>query len=368
MLREQENAANAEPGRRSRGLRWRPAWIFLGAAPMHTSPHIARIRLIDKTDQVTITLEMNSKANMMDNRAGEMELFVATLELGSFSAAARRFAMTPSAVAKLVTRIEERLGTRLLVRSTRALKATPEGELYLDRARMILADIDDAERAVSNGASAEPKGRLRVTSSAGFGESILLPLVPKFLELFPQIQLDLSIHERVVDLLDEKADVALRAGPLADSSLKARRIMETQRIVVAAPAYLRVHGTPVHPDDLRGHNCLDFNFRRTLSGWPFKDHLTGSPLRVTIAGNALLDRGPSLRQLCSAGLGIARVGRVYVQREIDDGALVVLLDKFDAAEIEAVHALHVRHDHLAARVRAFLDFLATEVCGQQAGP
>ncbi|KQT68943.1 MULTISPECIES: LysR family transcriptional regulator [unclassified Aureimonas] len=297
----------------------------------------------------------------MDNRAGEMDVFVASLEHGSFSAAGRRLGLTPSAVAKLLTRIEQRLGTRLLMRSTRKLKATPEGELYLARARQILADIDDAERAVANGASAAPRGRLKVTSSAGFGESLLLPLVPSFLDRYPQVDLDLSIHDRVVDLFDERADVALRAGPLADSSLNARKIVEAGRVVVAAPAYLARHGTPAHPSELERHNCLGFNFRRSVAGWPFRDPATGREWEMAVSGNALLDAGPALRRLCASGLGIARVGRLYVQREIEEGRLVPILEAFNPGEMETVHALFVRHEHMAARIRAFVDFLAASL-------
>ena len=303
----------------------------------------------------------------MDNRAGEMELFVSSLELGSFSAAARQFGMTPSAVAKLVTRIETRLGTRLLLRSTRKLAPTPEGELYLARARQILVDIDDAERAVANGASAAPRGRLRVTVSAGFGESILLPLVPAFLERYDQVELDLSIHDRVIDLFDERADVALRSGPLADSSLNARKILETSRVVVAAPAYLARLGTPMHPADLERHNCLSFNFRRSASGWPFRDPATGREWQMAVSGNALLDAGPSMRRLCSAGLGIARVGRLYAQEDIDAGRLIPILETFNPGDGEMVNAVFVRHEHMAARVRAFVDFVSSEAAGGDMG-
>lgn len=297
----------------------------------------------------------------MDNRAGEMEILVASLEHGSFSAAARRFGMTPSAVAKLVTRLETRLGTRLLLRSTRKLVPTPEGELYLTRARAILADLDDAERAVADGAGAAPRGRLKVTASAGFGESVLLPLVPAFLERYDRVELDLSIHDRIVDLFDERADVALRSGPLPDSSLSARKILETTRVVVASPAYLARRGTPRHPDELAGHNCLGFNFHRSMSGWPFLDPETGREWQMANAGNALLDSGPSLRRLCLMGLGIGRVGRLYAEPQIAAGTLVPILEAFNPGDIETVNALFVRHDHMAARVRAFVDFLAQAI-------
>src|SRR6185369_14343083 len=172
----------------------------------------------------------------MDNRAGEMEVFVAALDLGNFSAAGRRLGLSPSAVSKLITRLEERLGTRLLVRSTRALQLTPEGDAYLARARSILSQIEETERVVAGGAAAVPRGLLRLNVSVGFGVRCVVPLVPDFLARYPEVQLDLSLSDSIIDLIEERADIAIRTGPLRDSSLTARKIMESPRIIVASPA------------------------------------------------------------------------------------------------------------------------------------
>jgi DNA-binding transcriptional LysR family regulator len=297
----------------------------------------------------------------MDNRAGEMEVFVQAVEFGSFSAAGRRLRLSPSAVSKLVTRIEDRLGTRLLVRSTRALRLTPEGEVYLARAQRILAEIAETERVVTGGGAAAPRGRLKVTASVGFGVRYAIPLVPEFLRLYPQVELDLSLSDGVIDLIEERADVAIRSGPLRDSSLKARKILESRRVVIASPAYLERRGIPETPDDLDRHNCLNFNFRRSLDEWPFRDPGSATVRTKAVFGNVLANNGAILRRLCIDGLGLARVGQFHVQADIDAGRLVPVLEAFNPEDIELIHAVFAGHEHLAARIRAFIDFLAERI-------
>jgi len=297
----------------------------------------------------------------MDNRAGEMEVFVTAAELRSFSAAGRKLHLSPSAVSKLVTRIEDRLGTRLLVRTTRALQLTAEGETYLARAQAILADIADTERMISSGGEGVPTGRLRVSASVGFGSRCVVPLLPDFLARYPKVELDFSLTDDVIDLVEERADIALRSGPLRDSTLKARKILESRRVITASPAYLARYGTPETPEDLERHNCLLFNFRRGLDSWPFRDPATGEVRRLTIAGNLTANNGPTMRQLCLDGLGLVRLGRFHAQPDIDAGRLVPLLEDYNALDIELIHAVFVGHDHLAVRIRAFVDFLAERI-------
>lgn len=297
----------------------------------------------------------------MDNRAGEMDVFVLAAELKSFSAAGRKLGLSPSAVSKLVTRIEDRLGARLLVRTTRRLELTPEGEVYLGRARRILAEIAETERIVAAGARVVPRGPLRVNASVGFGERYILPLAPAFLSLYPEIELDLTLTDGVIDVIGERADVAIRSGPLRDSSLKARKLLESREVVIAAPAYLARAGTPRHPDELAAHNCLRFNFRRSMEGWPF---LSGDGKAVAVrevSGNMLVSSGAILRQLCLDGLGIGRIGRFHVEEDIAAGTLVPLLEDYNPGEVEVVHAVFAGHEHLAARIRAFIDFLAGNI-------
>lgn len=298
----------------------------------------------------------------MDNRAGEMEVFVQAAELRSFSAAGRKLGLSPSAVSKLVTRIENRLGTRLLVRSTRLLQPTPEGEVYLARARRILEEIAETERVVAGGAA--PRGRLRASCSVGFGVRYVVPLVPDFLARYPGVELDLSLTDGVIDLIEERADVAIRSGPLRDSALKARKILDSRRVVVAAPSYLARHGTPTTPDDLEGHNCLLFNFRRSIEGWPFRDRVGGREQVKAVVGTLRANNGPTLRRLCLEGVGLARLGQFHVQPDIDAGALVPVLEDFNPEDIELIHAVFAGHEHLAARIRAFVDFLAERIEGR----
>lgn len=195
----------------------------------------------------------------MDNRIGEMDVFVQVAALRSFSAAGRKLKLSPSAVSKLVTRLEDRLGTRLLVRTTRALQLTPEGEIYLERSRRILADIEETERAVSAGGTTAARGRLRVSASVAFGVRYIVPLVPDFLKLYPEVDLDLALSDGIIDIVGERADIAIRSGALRDSSLKARKLLESRRVIVASPDYLKRAGMPESPEDLDRHNCLTFS-------------------------------------------------------------------------------------------------------------
>ncbi|MCT7662830.1 LysR family transcriptional regulator [Shinella kummerowiae] len=297
----------------------------------------------------------------MDNRAGEMEVFVLAAELKSFSAAGRKLRLSPSAVSKLVTRIEDRLGARLLVRTTRRLELTPEGELYLARARKILSDIAETERIVAEGARVVPRGPLRVNASVGFGERYILPLVPAFLALYPEVELDLTLTDGVIDVVGERTDVAIRSGPLRDSALKARKLLESREVVIASPDYLARHGTPQHPADLAAHNCLRFNFRRSMDDWPFLSSDGQTDEAHEITGNMLVSSGAILRQLCLDGLGLGRIGRFHVEPDIAAGMLVPVLEDFNPGDIEVVHAVFAGHEHLAARIRAFIDFLVETI-------
>ncbi len=297
----------------------------------------------------------------MDNRAGEMEVFVQAVELNSFSAAGRRLGLSPSAVSKMISRIEDRLGTRLLVRSTRTLQLTPEGEIYRQRAMRIVAEIEEAERAVAFGASAAPRGLLRVNSSVPVGVTCILPLVPRFLDKYPDVKLDVSLSDGVVDLIEERADIAIRVGPMRNSALKARKLFESRVVVIASPAYLARHGTPKHPRDLEQHNCLNFNFRRALNEWPFRNPETGETDMLAVSGNFLANNGVTAQHMCLAGLGIARLGLFHVREDIREGRLIPLLEAYNPGDLELTHAVFVGHEYLAARVRSFVDFLAENI-------
>lgn len=289
------------------------------------------------------------------NRSGEMEVFVRVVELGGFSPAARAARMTPSAVSKLITRLETRLGSRLLSRSTRQLQLTPEGCAFYERATRILADIEDAERAA--GAGEQAAGRVRVNASASYANHILAPVLPDFMNLHPGVTLDIVQTDAVVDLVAERADVAIRAGPLKSSALVARKLGETALMIVAAPSYLDRWGEPRSIADLQAHNRLGFGYARAVDGWPLRGE--GETVVVPATGRVQASDGEGLRHLALSGVGLARLAAFTVREDIAAGRLVPVLGDLDTGEREAFHAIHVgQGGPLPSRVRALLDFLA----------
>ncbi|PYE36054.1 LysR family transcriptional regulator [Rhizobium sp. PP-F2F-G38] len=298
----------------------------------------------------------------MDNRAGEMEVFVAAVDGGGFSAAGRRLGLSPSAVSKLVARLEDRLGTRLLVRTTRTLQPTPEGELYLARARAILTDINETERLIASGTQAAPRGVLRVSALMAFAERFILPLIGEFRSLYPHVLIDLSLSDDVVDLVGDRTDIAIRSsGALRDSSLKTRKLLDSHRLLVASPDYLARHGTPQVPADLARHTCLGFNIPGMRTEWPFLDSATGATIQRPFEPAVLVNAGFIMRRLCLDGVGIGRIGAFHIQPDVDAGRLVPLLQAHRPADRETIHAVFASHEHLAARIRAFIDFLVARI-------
>ncbi|KMS51908.1 LysR family transcriptional regulator [Novosphingobium barchaimii LL02] len=290
----------------------------------------------------------------MDNRAGEMMVFVRVVEAGSFSEAARLMLMTPSTVSKLIARLEARLGVRLMERSTRRLALTEEGHFYYERSQVLLGQIDETEQQIAQG-GAEAEGIVRVTSSVSFGTTALEPLLPAFFEAYPKVVIDLSLSDEVADLYLERTDVAIRVGKLADSNLMARKIGETKRCIVASPAYLARHGTPKTPEDLIHHNCLGFNFRRAMPVWPMREG--GRIVERMLSGSLLVNNGDTLRRMAIAGVGIIRLADYHLRGPIERGELVELLADSDIGVVDDVHALYRGSQFLPARVRSFLDFM-----------
>jgi DNA-binding transcriptional LysR family regulator len=297
---------------------------------------------------------MDAKMESGADRARSLEVFAAVATHGSFSAAGRLLGLTPSAVSRTVDRIEARLGVRLLLRTTRALTLTAEGQAYLGAARRILTDLDDAEQAIAD--QGAPRGRLRVSAALSHGRLCIVPLLGEFTRLYPHILIDISLSDSIVDVAAGQADIAIRFGPLADSGLTARKLGENGRVIVASPAYLARHGTPRVPADLHDHNCLNFNFRRAEPVWPFCDGQ--SDYAMTVTGNIEANNGETLGQLAAAGVGITRVGAFSVADELADGRLVPILEDFNPGDIEVIHAVFVGGANTPARVRVFVDFLA----------
>lgn len=290
----------------------------------------------------------------MVDRTGEMEAFVAAVRADSLSGAGRLLGLTPSAVSRIVSRIEARLGVRLLIRTTRALTLTPEGEAYHQAAQRILADLAESEGAIAY--QAAPRGRLRVSVGPAYGRLTIVPLLAGFLARYPEILVDISVSDELADVLAGHADVAIRIGPLADSPLTARRLGSNGRTIVASPAYLARAGTPQTPEDLTGHNCLNFNFRRGVSGWPFRRD--GRDFAVQVGGNLEANNGDALAQLAQEGAGIARLGNFHIDADLASGRLVALLEPFNPGDTEDIHAVFVGGASTPRRVRVFIDFLA----------
>ncbi|WP_157018374.1 LysR family transcriptional regulator [Mesorhizobium xinjiangense] len=293
------------------------------------------------------------------NRFREIEVFVRVVEAQSFSAAARNLAMTPSAVSKLIARLEERLGIPLIRRSTRRLHVTAEGNAFYENSVRILAELAAAEREAAAGAA--PRGRLRVNSNVPFGHHRLIPLLPKFQALYPEVAVDIALTDHVVDLIEERADVAIRTGPLSTPDLVARRLLRTRMAVVAAPSYLEAHGRPQTPAELERHRLLGFCFSRAFEGWPFVDP-AGRPIIVPPVGGSLVNDGETMRLAAIAGMGIARLSSWHLRDDIASGRLVPLLEEFNPGDEETFYAVYVgQGKHLPARVRAFLDFLVDNI-------
>ncbi|MBK5003084.1 LysR family transcriptional regulator [Pseudomonas sp. S31] len=291
-----------------------------------------------------------------NGRSGEMAVFVKVMDAGSLSAAARELGLTPSAVSRIIARAEQRLGSRLLLRTTRAITLTTEGEAYLRGARRILADMDEVEQAIAD--QRVPRGRLRVSAALGHGRLTVVPLVAAFSALYPEVVVDLSLGDEVVDILGGEADVGIRFGDLPDSSLSARCIGETGQVVVASPDYLERCGVPRQPEDLVKHNCLRFNFRRASPDWPF--HRDGEAFAIKINGNIACSSGEALAQLARLGAGIARIGAFTVVDELRSGSLVPVLEDFNPGDKEPIHAVFVGGPAMPARVRVFVDFLLAQ--------
>ncbi|MBA4490710.1 LysR family transcriptional regulator [Paracoccus sp. S1E-3] len=290
----------------------------------------------------------------MDNRAGEMQVFLRVVEAGSFSEAARALMMTPSTVSKLIGRIEARLGVRLLERSTRRLSLTDEGQVYYDRSQALLAELEDIERDLSKGA-AQMGGTVRVSSSVGFGMVGLEPLLPAFWQAYPNVAIDLSLSDELVDLYLDRTDVAFRVGALPNSSLTAVKLGTAARRIVAAPSYLARRGTPRSLDDLAGHEMLGFSFRRSAAMAPLRD--TGRSIDRRGALRLTANNGESVRRMAIAGMGVARMGEFHIRDDLAAGHLTEILPEATIGDTEDIHAVFPGGRNVPHRVRAFLDFM-----------
>jgi DNA-binding transcriptional LysR family regulator len=290
----------------------------------------------------------------MANSSTEMAIFQRVAERGSFAGAADDVGLSPSAVAKLVTRLETRLGVRLINRTTRRLSLTTEGEIYLERAREILAAIETAEAEISS-ARLSPRGHLRVHAFPFIAVRHLAPVLPDFLIRHPQITFDFMVTNRVVDIIGENVDISLRMGALNDSTLIARKIVSLPRVVCASPRYLARHGRPTKPADLADHACLNLSRNPGSATWPFR--VDGKLVQVEVNGPVSADSTAMLLGLAVQGAGILRLSEHVVAEAIQKGELEPLLQKVQDPEQYPLWALLPPDRNQAPKVKAFLDFL-----------
>jgi DNA-binding transcriptional LysR family regulator len=288
------------------------------------------------------------------NQLAALRVFVAVAEAQSFSNAARALRIAKSAVSRQVSDLESDLGARLLHRTTRSLSLTEAGRAYFERAARILADLDDANRAVGE-LQAAPRGRLRISAPMSFGFLHLMPALSDFMARYPEVVVDLAMNDRFVDLVNEGFDVAIRIATLPDSSLIARQLAPARRVICASPNYLSTHGAPRSPNDLKTHACLFNSNLPSAREWRFVSP-DDVPVPVTVNGRLSVDNGDALRVAALCGLGLANLPTFIVGVDLQSGALATVLDSFVAQDL-SISAVYPPSRHLSPTVRALIDFL-----------
>lgn len=283
----------------------------------------------------------------------QISTFVEVAAKGSLSAAARAEGIAPAMIGRRLDALEERLGVKLLQRSTRKIALTNEGIAFLEDCQRILADLEDAETAVSE-RSARASGHLLISAPAGFGRQHVAPLIPSFLAEHRDVSVTLNLNDRVVDLIGEGIDVAIRIAALSDSSLIGVKLADNKRVVVAAPAYIKKYGAPASLDDLAKHNCLAISSEGSQRGWTFRQ--AGKNVTLKVTGNMVCNDGAVLHDWALAGKGLAWRSMWEVGSAIESGQLVTVLDEF-AAPGNDIYAVFAQRRHLPLRIRAFVDFL-----------
>lgn len=284
----------------------------------------------------------------------EIEAFTAVVEYGGFTQAARHLGVGKSAVSKQVARLEERLGARLLNRTTRKISATEVGRAFYDRCSRIVAELDDAERAVLD-LQAEPKGLLKVNAPMSFGVMYLAEAVADFMADHPDLSIDLDLSDRLVDVVEEGYDLAIRITRLPDSSMIARKVAPFDRVICASPRYWAAHGKPKTPQDLVHHNCLQYSYLSTGNEWSFQDG--DGHQSVHVSGNLSANNGEALRAAAIAGHGVLNTPLFIVAEALRDGRLESVLDAYGRTGA-AIYAVYPHSRHLSAKIRLFVDFLA----------
>ena len=287
----------------------------------------------------------------------ELAAFVAVVDTGSLSLAAKGLSQTASGVSRALGRLEDKLEATLLRRTTRQVQLTEEGELFLERARGILEAIDAAEESMASRKS-KPAGRLRIDAAAPFILHGLVPHLREFSELYPDIRLEVASHDHIVDLLEERTDVAFRIGALSDSTLHATTIGSCNLNIVASPAYLKANGVPKTAHDLKKHRLIGFTAPKSLNEWPV---LHDGGERMAIEPHMKASSGETVRALAVSGCGITCLSNFMTHQDIKDGTLVPLLRSSMSDYRQPIHAVYYRNAPFMARIRCFLKFISSRL-------
>jgi DNA-binding transcriptional LysR family regulator len=293
----------------------------------------------------------------MDINSDDLKIFVAVVDSGTLSAASVHLGQTTSGVSRALARLEEKLATTLLTRTTRRMELTEEGHLFLEQARAILAAMEEAEETIRIRRQ-KPAGRLCVDAASPFMLHCVVPHVAEFRALYPDIRLELTSNDQIADLIEHRTDIAIRIGTLSDSTLHARALSSSPLHVLASPAYLARHGEPATPEELARHELLGFAQYELGNVWPLR-HAAGNSLQVTPALAA--SSGETLRQLALAGQGIVCLSDFMTRADIAAGRLVKILEQHSTGFRQQIHAVYYRNTQLSQRISCFLEFLQNKL-------
>ncbi len=283
-----------------------------------------------------------------------MAVFVGVVDAGSFTAAARLLGHSTSYVSKQITRLEKRLGSRLLNRTTRTISLTDAGRAYYERCSQIVIDAENAERSI-NRLQETPSGLLRINAPVSFGSSHLLDVFSRFMQSYPEIKLEVEFNDRLIDVVAEGYDVVIRVGAIRDSNLVARKITSSRSVMLASPDYIKRKGCPQRVEDLTQHDCIAYSLLPTPAQWTFyKDGVRSS---VTVEPRAMCNNAALEVAMLVQGIGIARLPLFTCEQEVASGALQVILEDYEQPQLD-VYAVYPHRQYLTAKVRAFVDFVA----------
>ena len=290
-----------------------------------------------------------------------LHYFNCVVETGSISQASRVFDVQPSSISRQLATLEKELGIRLLSRTTRNIGLTEAGLTYYQYSQRIVTELDEAHRAV-NDLQQNPKGRLKVSMTVGFGESCVLPLIPSFIKQYPDVDVELELTERVIDLVEDNVDIAIRSGRLTDSNLIARKLASNNFLLCASPQYLTEHGSPDAPHTLADFDCVRYGY----AGWREWFLLGNKPTKLPIKGGLTVNSVNGQKQLLLNHAGLALIPRWAVERELNNGTLIQVLDEHTFSPYESMsstYAIHLKRDLISPKIRVFLDFLKKHIDG-----